>query len=114
VKLTRPGSAAERESSASAPSVRALCAAVTPRLVRRSLLTAVLVGGILFAVNSAEAVGQLGFTGALTLKLVVTMLIPFVVSLASAAAARLEMRAARDAGAGCAVGDAARQRPPTP
>ena len=93
------GSAA---SAAGRVSFRALCSTVTPGMVRRSQLTAVLVGSVLFGVNSGDAVVQTGFTGALTVKLVVTMLIPFLVSLSSAAATRLEIQAASTGGPACA------------
>lgn len=76
------------------PSVVDLCRAVTWRMVRRSMLTALVVGGVLFAVNSADAVVRLGFTAGLVVKLGVTMLIPFIVSLSAAALTRLEVRAA--------------------
>ncbi len=70
-----------------------LSRAVTRRMVRRSTATAVVVGGLLFAVNSGEALWREGPTATLGAKLLFTMLVPFVVSLVSAAAARVELEA---------------------
>lgn len=86
-----PGAAAPR--GGKRPGVRALCGAATPRMVRRSLLTAAVVGAILFGVNSGDTLARTGLTTALVLKFAATMMIPFVVSLASSAATHLELRA---------------------
>ena len=83
------------------PSLRVLCGVVTRSMVRRSLLTALLVGGVLFGVNSGDTLARTGFTNALIVKLAITMLIPFVVSLSSSAATHLEIRAVGSRGAGC-------------
>jgi len=83
-------------------------------MVRRSLLTALLVGGVLFGVNSGDTLARTGFTSALVVKLAVTMLIPFVVSLSSSAATLLEIRAVEARGAGCtnAVAEPSAPSPP--
>ncbi|MBI2570600.1 MAG: nitrate/nitrite transporter NrtS [Candidatus Schekmanbacteria bacterium] len=60
-------------------------------MIFRSLFTAVFVGGLLFAINSGGAIASAGFTGGLAIKLLLTMLIPFAVSLSSAALTRHEL-----------------------
>lgn len=109
--MTAPTSARGR------PSLHAPCDVVTGRMLRRSLLTALLVGGALFAVNLGDTLARTGWTCALLVKLTVTMLIPFVVSLSSSVATRLEIRAseARPAEAANVVADrdAAGFRPPS-
>ena len=87
----------DRERLPPRTSVRALCAAVTPGLLRRSLAVSAVVGGLLFAINSGGRVATEGLTFDLAVRGLLTMLIPFVVSLASAAAARLELTAALSA-----------------
>ena len=76
------------------PSLAVLCRAVTFRMVRRSAATAVVVGGLLFGINSGEALLRAGLTSGLVVKGLVTMAIPFLVSLTSAALTRLELRTA--------------------
>lgn len=66
-------------------------------MIRRSLATAVVVGGLLFGVNSGETVWRDGPTAALGARLLFTMLVPFVVSLVSAAATRAELEASSGA-----------------
>jgi membrane protein implicated in regulation of membrane protease activity len=62
-------------------------------MLQRALATSALVGGVLFAVNSGGALLQQGFTASLFLKLTVTLVIPFAVSLTSAALTRRELEA---------------------
>lgn len=67
-------------------------ATVTQGMLRRALSTASLVGGALFLVNSGDALLRDGMTGALALKLSVTLVVPFVVSLTSAVLTARELR----------------------
>lgn len=64
---------------------------VTPRMLRRALATSLVVGGLLFAVNSGDDVLESGMTAALAAKLAATMLIPFVVSITSSAMTHREI-----------------------
>lgn len=84
---------------------------VTPRMLRRAVITALLVGGVLFAVNSGDAVARQGLTAVLAAKLGVTMLIPFVVSLTSSAMTRRELGATEGRGGDEGGRDVAGARP---
>lgn len=64
---------------------------ITPRMLRRAVATAILVGGLLFTINSGDAVASQGLTAALATKLAVTMLIPFIVSISSSAMTMREL-----------------------
>jgi len=61
-------------------------------MIGRSLITSLFVGTVLFAVNSGGAVMEAGLTCRLFTKLVVTMVIPFCVSLISAVLTQNELR----------------------
>lgn len=68
---------------------------IDARMIQRSVLTALVVGVVLFGVNSGDVLVRTGPTLALGIKLVATMLIPFAVSLFSSALTRMEIRAGR-------------------
>ncbi|MBI2570349.1 MAG: nitrate/nitrite transporter NrtS [Candidatus Schekmanbacteria bacterium] len=96
-----PNSAEPREGGG-IPPIADLCRVVTRRMILRSVLTAVAVGGLLFAINSGAAVAREGMTSGLATKLLLTMLIPFLVSLSSAAITRHEMITQTAAAGACA------------
>lgn len=57
---------------------------ITRGMLGRAVLTSLTVGGALFAINSGGALVQEGLTHMLLVKLTVTVMIPFAVSLTSA------------------------------
>lgn len=82
---------------------------VTAGMLRRSLLTALLVGLLLFAINQgARALGPWDLD--LALRLVATMLVPFVVSLVSAVFTRRELERGRLGAAPASGWDTTRTR----
>jgi len=67
--------------------------ACSPRVVRRALLFAVIVGGILVTINHADAIVRGDVDGVRLLRIVLTVLTPYVVStVSSVLAMRDEIR----------------------
>lgn len=62
--------------------------ALSPRVVRRSLLLATVVGTVLSAANQGEAIVRGAVTGRMLLKVLFNYAVPFIVSSVSAAANR--------------------------
>ena len=71
---------------------------ITRPMLRRSLATAVIVGGILFAINHELPVLLHPWNGVLWRQLGLSMVIPFFVSLTSSVLTRRELLAGASAG----------------
>ncbi len=67
---------------------------VTPRVLARSVATAVIVGILLFAVNQGPGVFTRAWSASLAGRFAATMLIPLVVSFVSAVLTRRELKSA--------------------
>lgn len=72
---------------------------VTRPMLKRSLATAVIVGGILFTINHELAALRQPWSALLWRQLGMSMVIPFVVSLTSAVLTRRELLASASAAA---------------
>jgi hypothetical protein len=66
--------------------------AFQPSVVKRALKYAVVVGFILIAINHSDAILSGHVTSGVLLKMLLTMMVPYVVSTLSSVGALLEMR----------------------
>jgi hypothetical protein len=66
--------------------------AFQPSVVKRALKYALVVGFILIAINHSDAILSGHVTGGVLLKMLLTMMVPYVVSTLSSVGALLEMR----------------------
>lgn len=69
-----------------------LRSAAHPATVRRALLTAVIVGSVLIAINHGSAIISGQITSARVFQMCLTVLVPYIVSTASSVATRNERR----------------------
>lgn len=70
--------------------------AIQPGTVRRAAITALVVGAVLVAINHGDAIWRGEMTAARTLKALLTVAVPYVVSTMSSVSTRLELRRLRE------------------
>ncbi len=69
--------------------------AVQPGTVRRALVTALVVGAVLVAINHGDAMWRGEMTASRTLRALLSVAVPYVVSTVSSVSTRLELRRPR-------------------